>query len=78
MPPRVRQQPTPIPRGKAGLSIGYRLGWRFRYTLLLWGGPAQRPLDADPRERMRRERAAKVRSAEDGAENSEASSAEES
>ncbi len=64
MPPRVRQEPTPIPTSRTGLSLGYRIGWRLRYTLLLWGGPAERPLDADPRELMRRDRAAKVRRAE--------------
>lgn len=65
MPPRVRQQPTPIPDSKAGLSLAYRTGWRLRYMLLLWGGPAQRPLDQDPRELMRRDRLARVRRAED-------------
>ncbi|MBB2891920.1 hypothetical protein [Flexivirga oryzae] len=57
---RERPQKTPIPKSKAGLSLGYRFIWRLHYTLLAWGGPAQRPLEWDPRERMRRERAEKV------------------
>lgn len=58
--PRQRPQPTPIPKSKSGLSLGYRFFWRLHYTLLAWGGPAQRPLEFDPRERMRRDRAALV------------------
>lgn len=54
------QQPTPIPKSTAGLSLWYRFKWRFLYSLLVWGGPPHRSLDLDPRERMRRERSARV------------------
>ncbi|WP_291522362.1 hypothetical protein [Branchiibius sp. NY16-3462-2] len=56
-------RPTPIPAETTGLSLGYRFVWRLQYTLLAWGGPAQMPLHRDPRERMRRERTARVRAA---------------
>lgn len=52
--------PTPIPSSHDGLSFGYRFLWRLQYTLLSWGGPAQQSPERDPRERMRRERAARV------------------
>lgn len=51
---------TPIPSSKAGLSLWYRFYWRVLYGLLVWGGPPHRSPDADPRERMRRERSARV------------------
>ncbi|BDZ58926.1 hypothetical protein FB554_2119 [Barrientosiimonas humi] len=57
------QQPTPIAKDRAGLSVGYRFRWRVMYHLLAWGGPPHRALDADPRERLRRERAARVAAA---------------
>lgn len=53
-------KPTPIPESTAGLSLWYRLRWRVMYGLLMWGGPPHRSLHLDPRERMRRERAARV------------------
>ncbi|MFC6712562.1 hypothetical protein [Branchiibius cervicis] len=56
-------RPTPIPAETRGLSLGYRFVWRLQYTLLAWGGPAQMPLHRDPRERMRRQRAARVEAA---------------
>ncbi|YAL82555.1 hypothetical protein ACMYYO_11550 [Dermacoccaceae bacterium W4C1] len=58
-----QQQATPISKDRTGLSAWYRLQWRFIYTALAWGGPPHRSLDADPRERLRRERAAKVAAA---------------
>ncbi len=43
-----------------GLSLAYRIGYRFRYTLLNVFGPAQLGGDADPHRRLERERAARV------------------
>lgn len=60
---RGAQEPTPISKDHTGLSIFYRMGWRVTYTCLAWGGPPHRTLDSDPRERLRRERAAKVAAA---------------
>lgn len=57
------QQPTPIGKDRAGLSVGYRFRWRVMDHLLAWGGPPHRALDADPRELLRRERAARVAAA---------------
>lgn len=60
---KERERPTPIGRDRTGLTLRYRVGWRVTYTFLAWGGPPHRSLDADPRERLRRERAAKVAAA---------------
>lgn len=57
-------QPTPIPKSTAGLSLWYRLRWRVMYGLLMWGGPPHRSLHLDPREKMRRDRAERVARAE--------------
>lgn len=43
-----------------GLSIGYRIGWRIRYTVMHLFGPAQLSGQGDPHERLDRERAARV------------------
>jgi hypothetical protein len=43
-----------------GLSVAYRIGYRFRYTLLHLFGPAQLGGAADPHRRLERERAARV------------------
>jgi hypothetical protein len=57
------QQQTPIPKDTCGLSLWYRLRWRAMYGLLAWGGPPQRVVGNCPRERMRKERAARVAAA---------------
>ena len=41
---------------KAGLSIGYRIGWQFRRVLYTLFGPAQLGSQSDPIERLKRER----------------------
>jgi hypothetical protein len=46
-----------------GLSVAYRLGYRVRYLLLSLFGPAQQSGEADPQERLRHERAARVKAA---------------
>jgi hypothetical protein len=46
-----------------GLSIAYRVGYRIRYLMLSLFGPAQLGGDADPQERLRHERAARVAAA---------------
>lgn len=56
-------RPTPITKDRTGLSLGYRVRWRVMYLLLAWGGPPHRSLELDPRERLRRERAARVAAA---------------
>ncbi|MBM6402327.1 hypothetical protein [Phycicoccus sonneratiae] len=45
-----------------GLSLLYRLGWRFRYVTTSVFGPAQLGTD-DPQLRLRRERERKVAAA---------------
>lgn len=59
----TRRRPTPIPRDTTGLTWRYRFFWRLEYAVLHWGGPPQPALDRDPREKLRRERAAKVEAA---------------
>jgi hypothetical protein len=44
-----------------GLSLGYRLSWRLNYLLLHVAGPATLSKELDPRCRMRRERATRVK-----------------
>ena len=46
-----------------GLSLGYRLMWRLKYTGLHVFGPAQRGDERDPQRRLERERAARVEAA---------------
>ena len=46
-----------------GLSLGYRLMWRLKYTGLHVFGPAQLGDERDPQRRLERERAAKVEAA---------------
>lgn len=46
-----------------GLSLGYRILYRIRYAGLMLYGPAQLGSEADPVERLKRERAAKVAAA---------------
>lgn len=41
---------------KAGLSIGYRVGWQIRRVLFTLFGPAQLGSSSDPVERLKRER----------------------
>lgn len=43
-----------------GLSLAYRIGYRFRYTMLHFFGPAQLDAATDPHRRLARERAARV------------------
>lgn len=45
--------------GDEGLSLGYRLGWRIRKTVMTVFGPAQLG-DNDPLERLRVERERKI------------------
>ena len=45
---------------REGLSLGYRIGYRLRYTALHLFGPAQLGGGADPHRRLERERAARV------------------
>lgn len=51
-------------RRSAGLSVGYRIGWRLRYIGSSVFGPAQLGDAVDPLERLRRERAAKLAAAQ--------------
>lgn len=53
-------RPLPIVHDTTGLSVGYRLWWWARYCALAIFGPADRPLESSPRERMKWERAVKV------------------
>ncbi len=48
------------PADSEGLSLGYRFGYWVRYHGLGVFGPAQLGDSEDPRQRMKRERAAKV------------------
>ena len=48
---------------REGLSIGYRIMYRIRYTTLHLFGPAQLAGGADPHSRLRRERENKVAAA---------------
>lgn len=52
--------PLPIVRDTTGLSIAYRARWWIRYCALMVLGPADRALEASPRERMKWQRAVKV------------------
>ncbi len=52
-----------IPKDKTGLSVGYRLWWRVKYTVLTFYGPADQSGPRDPRWRLRAERLAKVNAA---------------
>lgn len=52
--------PLPIVHDTTGLSAGYRIRWWIRYCALMVFGPADRVLEASPRERMKWERAVKV------------------
>ena len=45
---------------REGLSVGYRFGYWVRYHGLGVFGPAQLGESEDPRQRMKRDRAAKV------------------
>ncbi len=47
-----------------GLSLGYRVWWRIRKTVLTFYGPAQLGAN-DPISRLERERAARVAAARD-------------
>ena len=46
-----------------GLSLGYRLWWNIRKTVLTFYGPAQLGNSNDPISRLERERAAKIEEA---------------
>ena len=46
-----------------GLSIGYRIGWRFRYLATSVFGPAQLGTADDPQLKLKRERARRVEQA---------------
>ena len=46
-----------------GLSLGYRMWWRFRYAGMHVFGPAQLGDESDPQRRLERERAARVEAA---------------
>jgi hypothetical protein len=46
-----------------GLSIWYRMGWRFRYLAMSVFGPAQLGTADDPQIRLRRERESRVAAA---------------
>ena len=50
-----------------GLSVLYRMGWRFRYVTTSVFGPAQLETD-DPQLRLRRERERRVAAARAGRE----------
>ncbi len=50
-------------KSSKGLSIGYRIGYRFRMVALTIFGPAQLGEGNDPVSRLERERAAKVAAA---------------
>ncbi|KRE60124.1 hypothetical protein [Nostocoides sp. Soil756] len=43
-----------------GLSLGYRLGWRFRYIATSVFGPAQLGTAEDPQQKLLRERQRRV------------------
>ncbi|WP_170062492.1 hypothetical protein [Phycicoccus duodecadis] len=43
-----------------GLSIGYRIGWRFRYLATSVFGPAQLGTADDPQQKLLRERQRRV------------------
>jgi hypothetical protein len=60
---RVRPVKTPIPKETTGLSLLYRFAWRMEYLGVSVFGPAQQSLDKDPKERLRRDRAARVAAA---------------
>lgn len=46
-----------------GLSLGYRIMWRIRYIGATFFGPAQLGEASDPKEVLRKQRAAKVAAA---------------
>lgn len=46
-----------------GLDIGYRLVWRLEYAGLTIFGPAQFASDADPKSKLRLDRARRVKAA---------------
>jgi hypothetical protein len=48
---------------REGLSLGYRIMYRIKYAGLHVFGPAQLSPQADPQERLRRRREAKVAAA---------------
>lgn len=52
-----------IPRDSTGLSPLYRLGWRIKYVLITFMGPADLDGEQDPRARMRSERWERVNDA---------------
>lgn len=52
-------------RQRSGLSLGYRIGWRFRYVTTSVFGPAQLGSE-DPQLRLRQERERKVAAARAG------------
>lgn len=56
-------RPLPIVHDTTGLSLGYRLRWWIRYCALYVFGPAEHSVGSSPRERMKWERARKVRDA---------------
>lgn len=54
------ESPLPIITDTTGLSTGYRAFWRLKYLGLSIFGPADRSIEASPRERVKWERAYKV------------------
>lgn len=52
-------------KDKTGLGLGYRILWRFEYMGLTIFGPPQGLAQGDPKQRLRLERAEKVKAAHD-------------
>lgn len=52
-------------KDNTGLSLGYRILWRFEYIGVSVFGPAQGLASGDPKHRLRLERAKKVKAAHD-------------
>ena len=48
---------------REGLSLGYRIGWRFRYAAVSVFGPAQLGTEDDPQMKLRREKQDRVEAA---------------
>ncbi|UYQ77563.1 hypothetical protein OF385_16360 [Glutamicibacter sp. JL.03c] len=57
------ESPLPIITDTTGLGVGYRVLWRLKYLGLSIFGPAERRVDSSPRERIKWDRAMKVKAA---------------
>lgn len=61
------ESPLPIITDTTGLSVGYRVLWRLKYLGLSIFGPAERRVVSSPRERVKWDRAMKVKAAHEAA-----------